>query len=101
MSKCLSVVVYRADLQYIHSVLMLSSFQEADMTKAVLGTSLQCASNGSVRSTPQSTAMPAYNSVSLMSGYVVGQPTAASSVTPLQTGRAGLDWGQYYYVSIL
>ncbi|MGH0142135.1 UNVERIFIED_CONTAM: hypothetical protein FKN15_075175 [Acipenser sinensis] len=71
--------------------------KEADMAKAVLGTSLQCASNGSVRSTPQSTAMPAYNSVSLMSGYVVGQPTAASSVTPLQTGRAGLDWGQYYY----
>ncbi|XP_033874945.3 ribonucleoprotein PTB-binding 2-like isoform X2 [Acipenser ruthenus] len=71
--------------------------KEADMTKAVLGTSLQCASNGSFRSTPQSTAMPAYNSVSLMSGYVVGQPTAASSVTPLQTGRADLDWSQYYY----
>ncbi|XP_058891085.1 ribonucleoprotein PTB-binding 2 isoform X4 [Acipenser ruthenus] len=71
--------------------------KEADMAKAILGTSLQCASNGSVRSTPQSTAMPAYNSVSLMSGYVVGQPTAASSVTPLQTGRAGLDWSQYYY----
>ncbi|MGH0174967.1 UNVERIFIED_CONTAM: hypothetical protein FKN15_013396, partial [Acipenser sinensis] len=74
--------------------------KEADMTKAVLGTSLQCASNGSVRSTPQSTAMPAYNSVSLMSGYMVGQPTAASSVTPLQTGRAGLDWGQYYYIKV-
>ncbi|RXM36477.1 Ribonucleoprotein PTB-binding 2 [Acipenser ruthenus] len=73
--------------------------KEADMAKAILGTSLQCASNGSVRSTPQSTAMPAYNSVSLMSGYVVGQPTAASSVTPLQTGRAGLDWSQYYYIN--
>ncbi|MBN3274244.1 RAVR2 protein, partial [Polyodon spathula] len=71
--------------------------KEADMSKAVLGTSLQSASNGSVRCTPQSAAMPAYNSVSLMSGYLVGQPPAASSVTPLQTGRAGLDWSQYYY----